>query len=734
MEKKGKDKRYLKNWRPISLINVDTKIASKCLASRVKKVLSNLIHSDQTAYVKDRYIGESVRLISDILEYTDSNDIEAILFSADFEKAFDSIDHSFLFAVLESFGFGPDFIQWVRTLFYNAESCVINNGRSTGYFRLERSTRQGDPLLAYLFILALEALLIQIRENNDIKGIIINNTNIKLSAYADDTYFLASDVISLQYIFKTCEIFQQFSSLKLNLDKSHACWIGVAKGKSETPINCHWVNLQMDKIVVLGTYCSYDLLLVEKYNLLNLVSAVNECINMWGCRGLTLAGRILIFKSLALSKVLYTCTMTNFTKDFIKQLEDLRKNFIWNGKRPKIKHSTLIADYVDGGYKDVDIETKLSSLRIIWIRRFLDNSFHAWKAVPYSLLSDIGVTSIFHFNFKPSLFCAQKMTHLPQFYQQMIALWEKTSDKEPEQVFEILNQSIWNNKYILKQDESLFYPFLCKKGISQVKDLMNVDTTTSIFLNWNLAKHKFNLKPNDFMSWLSILEAIPATWKKKLRENQELNTECEEISPSALSVEATYWRLLRPIIEKPTSQETISRFLGITEINWSEVYMTPRRVTIESCLRIFQYNLLNNCVYLNNRISKFDPTISPLCSLCNEVPEEMLHFFCLCSKTQELWNNLRKLLQRYIQLPELTPAVAIIGSWNMEDVNNILCNHIILLFKKFLYANKGSPARLNSVSLKHYIKTVEGIEQKIAYKKDKLKLHLEKWDCIKSVL
>ena len=176
----GTSDRHLKNWRPISLINVDTKIASKCLASRVKKVLSSLIHSDKTAYVKDRYIGESVRLISDILEHTDSNEIEANLFSVDFEKALDSIDHSFLFAVLESFEFGPNFIQWVRTLFYNAKSCVINNGRSTGYFRLERGTRQGDPLSAYLFILALEVLLIQIRENNDIKGIIINNTNIKL--------------------------------------------------------------------------------------------------------------------------------------------------------------------------------------------------------------------------------------------------------------------------------------------------------------------------------------------------------------------------------------------------------------------------------------------------------------------------------------------------------------------------------------------------------------------------
>ena len=97
IEKKSKDKRFLKNWRPISLINVDAKIASKCLALRIRNVLSSLIHSDQIAYVKGRYIGESVRLISDILEYTDSNEIGALLFSADFEKAFDSIDHCFLF-------------------------------------------------------------------------------------------------------------------------------------------------------------------------------------------------------------------------------------------------------------------------------------------------------------------------------------------------------------------------------------------------------------------------------------------------------------------------------------------------------------------------------------------------------------------------------------------------------------------------------------------------------------
>ena len=126
IEKKGKDKRYLKNWRPILLINVDTKIASEALAFRIRKVITNLIHSDQTAYVKGRYIGESICLISDIVKYTENMGIEAILFSEDFEKVFDSIGHTFLFSVLKSYGLGPDFIQWVKTLFNNAESWVVN--------------------------------------------------------------------------------------------------------------------------------------------------------------------------------------------------------------------------------------------------------------------------------------------------------------------------------------------------------------------------------------------------------------------------------------------------------------------------------------------------------------------------------------------------------------------------------------------------------------------------------
>ena len=144
IEKKGKDKRCIKNWRPISLMNVDTKIASKAIALKLKKVIPKLIQCAQTAYVNNRYIGEANRLISDMIEYTAENEIEGIFFSADFEKAFDSIEHTFIFATLQPFGFDPDFIQWVKTFLYKAENCAMNNGSSTGYFYLERGTRQGD--------------------------------------------------------------------------------------------------------------------------------------------------------------------------------------------------------------------------------------------------------------------------------------------------------------------------------------------------------------------------------------------------------------------------------------------------------------------------------------------------------------------------------------------------------------------------------------------------------------
>ena len=105
LEKKGKDKRFIRNWPPISLINFDAKLLSKTLADRLKQTLPSLINPDQTAYVKNRFLGESVRVISDILDVTKSLNIDGYMLTMDIEKAFDSMNFCFLFEVLKKLNF-----------------------------------------------------------------------------------------------------------------------------------------------------------------------------------------------------------------------------------------------------------------------------------------------------------------------------------------------------------------------------------------------------------------------------------------------------------------------------------------------------------------------------------------------------------------------------------------------------------------------------------------------------
>ena len=126
LPKKNKDTLLLKNWRPISLLNIDYKIVMKCVAKRLEKVLPMLINSDQTGYVKNRFIGENIRLISDVIKLYEKKQLPGMLLFIDFEKAFDSLEWKYLFKVLELMNFGPVFQKWIHAFYSNITSCVIN--------------------------------------------------------------------------------------------------------------------------------------------------------------------------------------------------------------------------------------------------------------------------------------------------------------------------------------------------------------------------------------------------------------------------------------------------------------------------------------------------------------------------------------------------------------------------------------------------------------------------------
>ena len=123
----------------------------------------------QTGYMEGRFIGENIRLISDILHFTAQQNLEDIALFIDFEKAFDSLEWDFLLKTLDTFQFGHDFKSWVKILYTNITSCTINNGYASNWFELHHGVRQGGPLSGLLFVLAVEILSIAIRASRDIK-------------------------------------------------------------------------------------------------------------------------------------------------------------------------------------------------------------------------------------------------------------------------------------------------------------------------------------------------------------------------------------------------------------------------------------------------------------------------------------------------------------------------------------------------------------------------------------
>ena len=251
IEKKGKDRSLIENWRPISLVNVDAKILSKVIASRLKNVLPYIIHHNQTGYIKDRFIGETIRSIYDIMDWTANEKIPGLMIFIDFQKAFDSIEWDFLFKCIEAFNFGSDFLRWVKLFYNNVQSCIMNNGIISKSFQLERGVRQGDPLSPYLFIVAVETLAIAIRQNPAIKGITIGKEETKLLQYADDTTAVLADTNSATVLFQLLDLFKNISGLKINSTKTEGLWIGSSKGNKAKPLGIKWPN---EPIKALGVY------------------------------------------------------------------------------------------------------------------------------------------------------------------------------------------------------------------------------------------------------------------------------------------------------------------------------------------------------------------------------------------------------------------------------------------------------------------------------------------------
>ena len=696
----------LHNWRPITLLNVDSKIATKAIAKRLETVLPKLIHPDQTGFIKGRYIGENIRLISDILDLTNKQQIPGILVALDFRKAFDSLEWPFIMESLNSFNFGSGIKQWIRTFYTNVESAVINNGYSTNWFQPSKGVRQGCPLSPFLFILCAEILSIKIRSDPTVKGINLFGNELKLSQFADDTNLFCADLISVQKAFNIVSDFGKMAGLRLNVKKTKAIWLGKWANKKSNPLEIKWMR---SPVKILGVHFSYDEKNNDDLNFNLKLRKLQTRLDMWRARDLTLFGRVLIIKSLGLSKIIHSISNIEAPDGIASAVRKNLFNFIWKNKKDRIKRTTLYQDLEKGGIRMTDVDLMFRSLRLAWIPRLLTAGGCNWCTVPYHFFRKLGgLNFLLKCNYDP-----KHLAQLPIFYRNILQFFKELKalygyDQGSDLV-------LFNNREILVDDKTVYLNNWVENDVISIKDLLKDDGN---YLSFQEFTDKFACKTN-FLQYYQIISAIPNHLLLKTRQvgfvNKEYFTSNDHFfyfnNKVGIKLDKAksrdFYQLLIDKTHKGghTGPKRWSENLSLNEEHWGKIFKSLRTVCKETKLREFQYKFIHRTVVTKGELFKYGIKPDDECCFCGE-KDSIDHTFIHCSFTKSfaqkvtLWFNKTNNSQFLPTTEELLFGI-ITNSPGANAIKKF--NYTTLFMRYYIYTSK-----LNSkpISLLHFIDAV----------------------------
>ena len=181
-------------------------------------------------------------------------------------------------------------------------------------------------------------------------------------------------------------IFSNFSGLKTNRAKYQIAGIGVLNGVQVALCGIKCVNLNNETVKILGLHFSYNKNIEQDKNFSEHILNIESILKLWRMRRLTLEGRNAVFKSSAISTVIHLLLITKLRNNTIDLTYKIQKNFLWQGKKAKIKPSTLCNVYENGGLKNVDFRNKILSIPCSWVKRLFEDDFHDWKVIPLLLV------------------------------------------------------------------------------------------------------------------------------------------------------------------------------------------------------------------------------------------------------------------------------------------------------------------------------------------------------------
>ena len=699
--KKGKDKRYIENLRPISLLPVPYKIIAKVMALRLKKVVGSVIHADQTGFLTGRNIGENIRLIVDLMELADRKQINGILMQCDFLKAYDSISWDYVNEVIRAYGFGPNFQRWMM-IFYpaGAMNARINvNNFLSPQFNVERGIRQGCPLSCLIWLLCMEPLLNRIRKTDAIRGITVSETEIKLSAYADDlTLILDGSEPSLRNVITVFDDFNTATGLKLNMSKTICTWIGRVR---YLPPICQDLNMQWlaegGALDVLGVKVFADAQRTRNSNYSQKLKEMEETMSPWLQRSLTPLGRVILVKSLLLAKFVHLfAAIENPDKAYMAKLESLLFKFIW-GKKDKIKRGIAKRQFLEGGIAAPDVESFASALKISWIRRWLDTKESSWKLLVNEKFIISNNLNIFQ--------CAIgelqiRNLELPEFWNQVLKAWAHVkhnssgADDFMAQPL-LLNRSL-NIELSLSPQQ---LRTLKAHDIMYVKQLYNFRSRKWITAREMMDKWNYL----GIMTCNQLVSSIPREWRSAQRRDQPVDG--VSMLQALISAESPTKWAYKTLVSSKLSDQCSCESKWMTEFGSSPDWRITIKNLTESSknieLRWLQFRILHKILPTRKMLKIFKLVDNDQCVFCKEAVETDLHLFVHCSRVKTFWDIIWRAFKRCnrkYQSTILTPRQIMFG---VEKNRYYDLNLFILLAKSFIWKQSKNN---NDLSIRMFLK------------------------------
>ena len=647
-----------------------------------------------------RNISEANRLLQDLIEYSNKNNLTSSIIFIDYMKAFDRVEWEWTIKCLDRFNFGAKFQSWIKMIFKNAKTSIMTNGFRSKYFQISRSMRQGCPISPLLYILQAEPFACAIRKNDNIIGIHLpyndpesgEQATVKLVSYVDDAQFFNSSEESIRETFRIAEKYEKASGAKIHKTKTVGLYLGAWRNKNPTFKEISWTK---GYVKTLGIQHGYDI--DENEVWMEKVNKIKSCIQIWKSRDLSYIGRVLIIKTLLASQIGYLAEIKTVPHNIIKQIESLIWNFLWNNKHPLVNRKTMHLNLEEGGVKMLNLKNFIEAKRIHFIYKMIKAEYQNWNIIGKQWLKVLDEEyDIENFILKCTDIKGLNLGEIPQYYQECIKSWVKFhSILTVRSKKYILGSPLYGNKYIKHRNSPIFLSNFSKSNVKYVRDIWNAENDSFLpnesIRDRLLDRTNYAAKYNKIKASFSpdILEILNGQNTQLEPNNATIDTNLnicmgnKVLEPNKLKLKFIQKIILDKNFERKFQTKWETAF--DENFQWKQIWQTLLEIPVSNREKQFQWKIIHNAIFTEHKLFLMNMS-DGLCHFCRENSENLTHLFYFCRiinrVIRELEQKINSIIEEeYMLKVQLNPTNLILGFVHEKSDIRMFVNFVLIQCK-----------------------------------------------------